>query len=59
MRWEEGARIKGNITIIKGRRVREVVTEGNKGGGDRRTMMIDDSDGSNASHLSDVVRVQR
>jgi hypothetical protein len=60
VRWEEGVRIDGNVTIIKGRRVREVATEGNAGGRvDRRTMMTDYGDGSDASSLSDVVQVQR
>ena len=36
MRWEEGIRIDGNLTINKGGRVREVVTEVSAGGGGGR-----------------------
>ncbi len=39
MRWEEGVRIDGNITINKGGRVRELATEGIMGGGG---MLTDD-----------------
>jgi hypothetical protein len=59
VRWEELVRIDGRLIINKGGRVREVSTEGSAGGADGRTMMPDDGIGSNASPLSNIVRVQR